>query len=88
MLRFQGRDGQFRLTADAKTEFPALLPQILEKLPQNTDPNSITLSNRPHGGDARKIASLKGVSLQRVGLKYVSQTSYIERVRLTPEKTW
>lgn len=71
LLRFQGRDGQFRLTAEPQIEFPALLPQIMEKLPEKTDPDSVTLSNKPSGGDARKIATLKGVSLQRVGLKYV-----------------
>lgn len=69
LLRFQGRDGQFRLTADANTQFTALLPQILEKLPPNTDPSSVTLNNRPHGGDARRIAALKGITIQQVGLK-------------------
>lgn len=73
LLRFQGRDGQFRLNVEPQTEFPDLLPQIMEKLPQKTDPSSITLSNMPQGGDARKIASLKGVSMQRVGLKYADE---------------
>lgn len=69
LLRFQGRNGQFRLTVDPQTEFPAILPQIMEKLPPKTDPKSVTLSNRPQGGDARPVLSLKGVTLQRVGLK-------------------
>lgn len=69
LLRFQGRDGQFRLTVEPSLEFPALLPQIMEKLPPNTDPNSVTLSNKPQGGDARNVLALKGVSLSRVGLK-------------------
>ena len=73
LLRFQGRDGQFRLTAEPETEFTSLLPQILEKLPAGTDPESVTLSNKPQGGDARHITGLKGITLQRVGLKHGDQ---------------
>lgn len=69
ILRFQGRDGQFRLTVEPDTEFPSLLPQILEKLPPDIDANSVTLSNKPEGGDQRVITSLKGVALKQVGLK-------------------
>jgi len=69
LLRFQGRDGQFRLNVQPETDFPSLLPQILEKLPANIDPASVTLSNKPQGGDARHVQALKGVSLKQVGLK-------------------
>jgi len=69
LLRFQSRDGQFRLTVGPETQFPDLLPQILEKLPANADAASVTLSNKPHGGDARIVQALKGVTLKQVGLK-------------------
>lgn len=64
--------GQFRLTVEPTVTFPELLPQIAEKLPKSVDLQSITVSNRPQGGDARKIASLQGVSLTQVGLAYVA----------------
>jgi len=71
LLRFRGRDGQFNITVQPDAEFPTLLPQLLEKLPPKTDPSSVTLSNQPHGGDARNIVALKGVTLKQVGLGLV-----------------
>ena len=73
LLRFRGRDGQFRLNLDPKTEFPTMLPQIMEHLPSNVDPRTVTLNNQPHGGDPRKVMSLKGVRLEQVGLTHGEQ---------------
>ena len=44
-------------------------PQILENLPDDVDSRSITLSNKPFGGEDRKLTSLKGVAIERVGLR-------------------
>jgi nuclear protein localization family protein 4 len=68
ILRFTSREGGFRLNTEPTATFPELLSQIAEKLPKTVDLQSITVSNKPHGGDARKIAELKGVSLKQVGL--------------------
>lgn len=68
ILRFVSKDGQFRLTVQPEDTFTDILPQIAEKLPKNVDIQSISVSNRPQGGDARKIADLKGVSFKQVGL--------------------
>jgi nuclear protein localization family protein 4 len=68
ILRFVSKVGQFRLTVEPGTTFADVVPQIAEKLPANVDVSSITVSNKPHGGDARKLTALKGVSFSQVGL--------------------
>jgi nuclear protein localization family protein 4 len=68
ILRFVSKEGQFRLTVEPSTTFPDIIPQVAEKLPKNVDLTSITVSNRPHGGDARQLSSLKGVTFEQVGL--------------------
>lgn len=72
ILRFVSKEGQFRLNVEPTTTFPEILPQVLEKLPKSVDPQSISVSNKPHGGDARQLASLKGVSFEQVGLQCVA----------------
>ncbi|KAF1941609.1 NPL4-domain-containing protein [Clathrospora elynae] len=73
ILRFASKEGQFRLTVEPTTTFPDILPQISEKLPKSVDIQSISVSNKPHGGDARKISELNGVSFKQVGLSNGAQ---------------
>ena len=68
ILRFVSKEGQFRLTVEPTDTFAGILPQVAEKLPKNVDLQSVSVSNKPHGGDARKLASLQGVTFQQVGL--------------------
>ncbi|SLM37760.1 endoplasmic reticulum and nuclear membrane proteinc [Lasallia pustulata] len=70
LLRFEGKDGQFRLTVNPSDQFTSLLPQILDKLPKTTDSTSIVLSNKPHAGEDRLLSSLKGITIERVGLRH------------------
>ncbi|RMZ66699.1 nuclear localization 4 [Pyrenophora seminiperda CCB06] len=73
ILRFASKDGLFRLTVQPEDTFTDILPQIAEKLPKNVDLQTITVSNRPQGGDARRLADLKSVSFKQVGLSNGAQ---------------
>lgn len=73
ILRFQSRHGQFRLDIDPKATIASILPQVLEKLPPNTQDASVTMSPQRHGGDARSIQSLDRVSFERLGIKHGDQ---------------
>jgi nuclear protein localization family protein 4 len=68
ILRFVSKEGQFRLTVEPTTTFTDIIPQVAEKLPSTIDISTITVSNKPHGGDARKLSSLRGVTFKQVNL--------------------
>jgi len=68
ILRFVSREGQFRLTVEPSTTFTDIIPQVAEKLPSTVDLASISVSNKPHGGDSRRLAGLQGVTFKQVGL--------------------
>jgi nuclear protein localization family protein 4 len=68
LIRFRGRDGQFRLDLDAATEFPTLTERIAEHIPKNVDLTTLRVGPKPQG-DARNPSALQGVALNRVGIK-------------------
>lgn len=49
--------------------------EILDNVPKNVDSTTVTLSNKPFGGEDRLLNSLKGVTIQRVGLRYMQLDS-------------
>jgi nuclear protein localization family protein 4 len=74
ILRFRGRDGQFRLNVEPNTDFYDLQAQIAENLPKDTDLATLSVSNKPQGGDARLLKDLRGVKLKQVGLSSVGSS--------------
>jgi len=73
IIRFQSRNGQFRLTLDADADVASTLPAVLEKLPKDTIPSTVTISPKPHGAESRAIETLQGISFARLGLKHGTQ---------------
>ncbi|KAK5112476.1 nuclear protein localization protein 4 [Meristemomyces frigidus] len=73
ILRFQSKNGQFRLDVEPNTDIASVLPQVLEKLPKDVVSSSVTISPKPHGADSRSIQSLKGVTFARIGLTHGTQ---------------
>jgi nuclear protein localization protein 4 homolog len=73
ILRFQSKEGQFRLNVEPDTDIASILPQVQEKLPKDVIGSSITISPKPHGADSRPIQSLKGVTFGRLGLTHGTQ---------------
>lgn len=73
ILRFQSRNGQFRLTVEPDTDIASVLPQVLEKLPAGTVPSSVTISPKPQGADSRPIEALKGATFGKLGLTHGTQ---------------
>jgi nuclear protein localization family protein 4 len=73
ILRFRGRDGQFKLDVQPNDDFSSLQTSIAENLPSNIDISSIKVSNKPQGGESHPLRKLKGVKLQQIGLKLVGQ---------------
>lgn len=68
ILRFQSRNGQFRLTVEPTTDISSILSDVLEKLPNDTVASTVTISPKPAGADSRPIESLKGVTFGKLGL--------------------
>lgn len=67
ILRFTSRIGQFRLNVEPSTDLSTLIPQIVDKLTPETVPSSVAISPQ-RGGQSRSLESLKGVTVQKLGL--------------------
>ncbi|KAK3072620.1 nuclear protein localization protein 4 [Teratosphaeriaceae sp. CCFEE 6253] len=83
ILRFQSREGNFRLNVDNTTDVASILPELLEHLPKDVDSSSITISPKPHGAEKRLVQSLKGVTFGRIQLTHGAQV-FLDFTEATP----
>ncbi|KAK4147062.1 nuclear protein localization protein 4 [Dichotomopilus funicola] len=70
LLRLRSPDGMFRQMADNDDTFGDLIEKLLPQLPTTINPQSITLSNHPGGGDAKKIGDIAKFKISQVGLRH------------------
>jgi nuclear protein localization family protein 4 len=68
LIRIRSRDGNFRFEFSPTTDISEFVAKILEVTP-DADPSSLTISNQPRGNEV-KAATLKGRTLQSIGLKH------------------
>ncbi|KAJ7770834.1 NPL4 family-domain-containing protein [Mycena maculata] len=68
LLRVRSKDGNFRFDLAPTADISQLLAKILETAP-DADPSTFTISNQPRGNEA-KFSTLKGRSLQSLGLNH------------------
>ncbi|ODA81977.1 hypothetical protein RJ55_00482 [Drechmeria coniospora] len=70
LLRLRGPDGMVRLTVEPTSSFGELGQQLLPQLPSTVDPSTVTLSNAPTGGDAKKLTDIASFKVAQIGLKH------------------
>src|SRR5207247_1866031 len=70
LLRIRGPDAMVRVEVDRDDTFGDLGRQLLPKLPDTVDPQTITLSNAPSGGDSKKLVEIAHIKVGQIGLKH------------------
>ncbi|KAK0733873.1 nuclear protein localization protein 4 [Lasiosphaeria miniovina] len=70
LLRLRAPDGMFRLTVEKDNTFDDLGRKLLPQLPKTVNPKTITLSNHPSGGDAKKIEEIAKFKIGQIGLSH------------------
>lgn len=69
IVRFESRYGRFRLTVEPQDHFGSIESQILEKLPSNLDPASITVALKSASSDKQPLSNLKGLTFEQLGVR-------------------
>lgn len=89
LLRFESKNGQFRLNAESSDTFASLTSRILDHLPTNTDADSIRLGpkrveSKPHPSE-KLLSEIPQVTLGQVGLKHGDRLflGYTEQAELS-----
>ncbi|KAF4587866.1 NPL4 family protein [Ophiocordyceps camponoti-floridani] len=70
LLRLRGPDGMIRLTVDQGTTFGELGQKLMPQLPSSVDAGSVSMSNAPTGGDAKKLVDIANFKVGQIGLRH------------------
>ncbi|KAH8676323.1 NPL4 family-domain-containing protein [Xylariales sp. PMI_506] len=70
LLRLRGPDGMKRITLKEDDTFGDLGRQLVKELPPTVDPETITMSNSPAGGERKRIAEISKFKLSQIGLRH------------------
>ncbi|KAK8141259.1 nuclear protein localization protein 4 [Beauveria asiatica] len=70
LLRVRGPDGMARLTVEPTTTFGEMGQQLLTHLPPTVDPKTISMSNSPTGGDAKRLGDIVNFKIGQIGLSH------------------
>ncbi|KAL1384696.1 nuclear protein localization protein 4 [Phyllosticta capitalensis] len=73
IVRFESRYGRFRLTVEPQDHFGSIESQILEKLPSNLDPASITVALKSASSDKQPLSNLKSLTFEQLGVRHGSE---------------
>ncbi|KAG8959970.1 nuclear protein localization protein 4 [Tulasnella sp. 419] len=68
LIRARSKDGNFRFQLEPSDSAEVLAQKIIE-ITQNADPNTITISDKPRGGEI-PLSTLKGRKVGGLGLKH------------------
>ncbi|KAK9241350.1 NPL4 family-domain-containing protein [Lipomyces kononenkoae] len=69
IVRFRGKDGNYRVQIEAKDDFSVLSERLLSQLPNTVDPDSVSVSDQPVG-QGKKLSELFGRSISDLNLKH------------------
>lgn len=59
-----------RITVEKTDSFADLARQLIPQIPSTIDPNTITLSNAPNGGDSKKLTEIAHVQISQINLNH------------------
>ncbi|RDW67710.1 nuclear protein localization protein 4-like protein [Coleophoma cylindrospora] len=70
ILRFRGPDGMERITIDPPDTFGVLADKLSKVLPKDVDFNTLTVCDRPTGGDVKLLKDIVRFKVTEVGMKH------------------
>ncbi|KAK7622780.1 NPL4 family-domain-containing protein [Phyllosticta paracitricarpa] len=73
IIRFESRFGRFRLTVEPHDDFSSIAPHIVDKLPSEIDPSSITVALKAARSETQPLSALQGHTFEQLGIRHGSE---------------